>query len=79
MKQENIALLSGFWDRVNDEIRKQHESKKLIAEKCGFNRKILDTPKRNNRYIRVVYFTRLCAELKVSADYLLFGEERSCV
>ncbi len=75
MKQENIALLSGFWDRVNNEINKQHKSKKLIAEKCKFNRRILNTPKQNDRYIRIVYFARLCTELNVSADYLLFGEE----
>ncbi|RKI87881.1 hypothetical protein D7V94_20170 [Parablautia intestinalis] len=74
MKQENIVLLDGFWDRLDEEIRRQNKSKKQVAEKCRFGRKTLYRPK-NNRYMRAVYFARLCVELKVSADYLLFGEE----
>lgn len=73
--QQDITLLDGFWDRVDEEIRRQNKNKKLVAERCRFERKTLYRPKQNNRYIRVVYFARLCVELKVSADYLLFGEE----
>lgn len=76
MKQQNIALLDGFWDRLDEEIRKQHMSKKLLAERCGFERKTLYNPKRNGRYIRLVYFTRICSALRVSADYLLFGKKK---
>ncbi len=79
MAQQDIALIDGFWDRVDKEIHKQNKSKLEVAKKCRFNRKTLYRPKQNNRYMRVVYFVRLCAELNVSADYLLFGEERSCV
>lgn len=74
MKQQNISLLDGFWDRLDEEIRKQNINKKQLAERCGFERKTLYNPKRNGRYIRLVYFARICSALRVSADYLLFGE-----
>ena len=74
--QQDITLLNGFWDRLEEELQRQNKSKKQVAEKCNFERKTLYRPKQNDRYIRVIYFARLCAELNVSADYLLFGEER---
>lgn len=77
--QQDITLLDGFWDRVDEEIHKQNKSKKLVAEKCRFERRTLNRPKQNNRYIRIVYFARLCAELNVSADYLLFGKGKEGV
>jgi hypothetical protein len=78
MGTRNFYLIDGFWDRLDDEIHKQNKSKLQVARKCRFDRKTLYRPK-NNRYIRVVYFARLCVELGVSADYLLFGEERRSV
>lgn len=75
MKQQNIALLGGFWDRLDEEISKQNINKMQLAERCGFERKMLYNPKRSNRYIILPYFARLCSALNVSADYLLFGEE----
>lgn len=74
MKQQNIALLDGFWDRLDEEIKKYGMSKMQLAERCGFDRKMLYNPKRSNRYIRLVYLVRICSALGVSADYLLFGE-----
>lgn len=76
MKQENIALLDGFWDRLDEEIQRHGMSKVQLAEKCGFERKVLYNPKHSGRYIRIVYFVRICAALRVSADYLLFGGEK---
>ena len=76
MKQQNVALLDGFWDRLDEEISKQNISKMQLAERCGIDKKMLYNPKRSKRYIRLVYFTRICSVLGVSADYLLFGEER---
>lgn len=73
MKRQNIALLDGFWDRLDEEIQKHGMSKTQLAERCGFNRRILSKPK-NNSYIILPYFARLCSTLNVSADYLLFGE-----
>ena len=73
MKTQNIALLDGFWDRLDEEIQRHGMSKAQLAERCGFERKMLYNPKRNGRYIRIVYFARICAALRVSADYLLFG------
>ena len=74
MKKQNIALLDGFWDRLDEEIRKRGLNKKLLSQMCGIDRKMLYNPKRNDRYIRLVYFARICNALRVSADYLLFGE-----
>lgn len=76
MAQQSIDLLDGFWDRLDEEMRKQNKSKSQIAKKCRFDRRTLYRPKQNSHYIRIVYFARLCAELHVSADYLLFGNER---
>ena len=76
MKQQNIDLLDGFWDRLDEEIRKRNISKMRLAQRCGIDKKMLYNPKRSKRYIRLVYFTRICSVLGVSADYLLFGEER---
>lgn len=74
MAQQSIDLLDGFWDRVYEEMHKQNISKLQMAKCCRFDRKTLCRPKKNNRYMRIVYFARLCAELNVSADYLLFGK-----
>lgn len=76
MMQQAIVPLDGFWDRVDEEILRQNKSKKQVAEKCSFDRKTLIRPNQSNRYMRVVYFARLCAELNVSADYLLFGKRK---
>lgn len=76
MKTQNAALLDGFWDRLDEEISKCSLNKQQISQICGINRKTLYNPKRSNRYIRLVYFARICSVLKVSADYLLFGERK---
>lgn len=72
MDQKDIALQE-FWDRIDNEIKRQNISKLQLANRCRFDRKILSNHK---AYMRTAYFARLCAELHVSADYLLFGEER---
>lgn len=79
MVQQDIIPLDGFWDRVDEEIRRQNKTKLQVARKCRFERKTLYRPKQNNRYIHLVYFRRLCVELNVSADYLLFGEGKEGV
>lgn len=60
-------------DRINEEIRKQNIPKTEIAERCGFDRKILY----GGFYISLPHFARLCTVLHVSAEYLLFGYEFS--
>lgn len=74
MRTQDIALLDGFWDRLDETISKNSLNKKQLSQMCGISRKILYNPKRSSRYIRLVYFARICSALKVSADYLLFGE-----
>lgn len=74
MRTQDIALLDGFWDRLDEEISKNSLNKKQLSQMCGIGRKLLYNPKRSSRYIRLVYFARICSALKASADYLLFGE-----
>ena len=74
MVQQNIALLDGFWDRLDEEISKRNLNKKQLSQICGIERKTLYNPKRSGRHICLVYFARICSVLGVSADYLLFGE-----
>ena len=74
MKQQNIALLDGFWDRLEETISKRDLNKNKLSQMCGINRKVLYNTNRRKRYINLVYFARICSALRVSADYLLFGE-----
>ncbi len=73
MKQQNIPLMKGFWDRLDETIYQQNRTKVDVAKQCGFDRKIL-CKRKNNSYIILPYFARLCSALNISADYLLFGE-----
>ena len=68
-KPEHIYI-RGLWDRVEEAIGKENISKAELARRCGFDRKILHG--QTNMYLP--YFARMCAELHVSADYLLFGK-----
>ena len=62
--------MDGFWDRIDDEIWKQNKPKSGIAKRCGFKRSTL-----NGDYnISLPNLAKLCKELDVSADYLLFGK-----
>ena len=56
--------------RINEEIRKRNIPKTEIAERCGFDRKILY----GGFCMSLPYFARLCEVLHVSAEYLLFGD-----
>lgn len=69
-KPEHIYI-RGLWDRIDEEMDKQNISKAELARRCRFERKVLHS--RSNMYLP--YFARLCAELNVSADYLLFGKK----
>lgn len=37
--QQDITLLDGFWDRVDEEMHRQNKSKRMVAERCRFERK----------------------------------------
>lgn len=64
--------LADVWGRINSVITEQGATKKAIAEKCGFDRKNLFS----YRNLTLTYFARLCEELNVSADFLLFGLDK---
>lgn len=63
--------ISDFWWRVERQLYIQNRTKKEVAIKCGFDRKNL-TEKRN---LSTSFLIKLCQELNVSADYLLFGKD----
>ena len=63
--------ISDFWWRVERQLYIQNKTKKEVAIKCGFDRKNL-IEKRN---LSTSFLMKLCKELNVSADYLLFGKD----
>lgn len=71
MAQQSFLWINGLWERIDEEIYKQNRSKSEVAKKCRFDRKTLC----GHKNISLPYFARLCSELHVSADYLLFGKE----
>ena len=68
-KSIDSEYLSSVWMRIDSVFSEQKVAKYKIAEKCGFDRKILIA--RSN--MTLTYFARLCEELNVSADFFLFG------
>lgn len=70
MAMPSHLWVNGLWERINDEIQKQNKTKTGIAEKCGVERKILN----GDFNISLPNLAKLCKELNVSADYLLFGK-----
>lgn len=71
MPEPRFLMINGLWNRIDEEIYKQNKSKSQVARACRFDRKTLY----GNNNISLPYFARLCAELNVSADYLLFGKK----
>lgn len=71
-KAIDSEYLVNVWGRINSVIAEEGTNKKAVAEKCGFDRKSLF------RYgnLTLTYFARLCEELNVSADFLLFGLDK---
>lgn len=65
------ADLHDFWERVDAEIYSQGRNKKEVAAKCGFDRKNLI----ERRNLSTSFLAKLCIELNISADYLLFGND----
>lgn len=66
MARESHLWINGLWDRIDDEIYKQHKTKAQVAKSCRFDRRTLY----GEYNMSLPYFARLCAELGVSADYL---------
>ena len=60
-----------FWERVDAEIYSQGRSKLEVAKTCGFDRKNLS----ERRNLSTSFLAKLCIELNVSADYLLFSND----
>ena len=69
MAQQSFLLIDGLWERIEEEIHAQNKNKAQVAKNCRFDRKTLY----GHTNLSLPYFARLCAELNVSADYLLFG------
>lgn len=71
MARQESSLISGLWERIEDEILKQDKSKAEIARECGFSRTRLYDQSCNPS---LPHFIKLCEVLDVSADYLLFDK-----
>lgn len=74
-RKQNIGYSNSFalhdmWCRINEERIKQNLTKNELAIKCRFTHSILS----GDRSILLPYFARICAELHISADYILFGD-----
>ena len=70
-KEKYNSELHDFWERVDETIYSLGRNKKEVAQKCGFDRKNLI----DRRNISTFFLAKLCKELNVSADYLLFGND----
>lgn len=70
MAMPSHLWVRGFWERLNDEIYYQQRKKYELAEQCGFDKRVLY----GNCNISLPNLAKLCKELDVSADYLLFGK-----
>ena len=70
MAMPSHLWINGLWERINDEIYDQHKKKYELAEKWGFERKVLN----GDNNISLPNLAKIYKELNVSADYLLFGK-----
>lgn len=41
MAMPSYLWINGLWERINDEIYRQNRTKKDIAERCGFGRRVM--------------------------------------
>lgn len=71
MAMPSYLWINGLWERINDEIYRQNRTKKDIAERCGFGRRVMC----GYYNLTLPNFALLCKELNVSADYLLFDKK----
>lgn len=71
MAMPSHIWINGLWERINDELRKQNRTKKDVAEQCGFDQKTLH----GHYNISIPNLAKLCKELNVSVDYILFGKK----
>jgi len=65
--------IDDMWKRIENERKNQNLSKNELAKKCRFSSGNLS----GSGNIYLPYFARLCAELNVSADYILFGNKNN--
>jgi len=72
MAMPSHLWIRGFWERLDNEIYNQHRKKYELAKICGFERRILN----GEHNISLPNLAKLCKELNVSADYLLFGKPK---
>jgi DNA-binding XRE family transcriptional regulator len=68
--------MSGSAERLNDAWLKDGRTKCLLAQRIGVDRKTLYGILNGDLGGSVTVFARLCAELHVSTDYILYGKEQ---
>lgn len=69
------GLPEGMIERLKDAYVKSGLTYVDLAKKVGFERKaIMSLIAGDHKAMNFTYFARICKELHVSADYILYGE-----
>lgn len=74
MAKKHYNQTIGFADRLTDAMREKNINITQLAEKVGMERKSVSGYVNGYGMPNALVFARMCKVLKVSADYLLFGE-----
>lgn len=67
------GYITGFKERLDEAVYASGYTKAQLAKMCGFDRKVLMS---EGSGMNLVYLARLGKVLKVSVDYLLYGDGR---
>lgn len=67
----DTEILDEIWNRIDEEIKSKGITKKELAKRCGFERKSLFS----RRSMGILNFMKICKELDVSTDYILYGND----
>ena len=76
MSRRTYPPMHGAAERLNDAWLKDGRAKYLLAQRIGVDRKTLYGILNGDLGGSVTVFARLCAELHVSTDYILYGKEQ---
>lgn len=74
MAKKHYNQTIGFADRLNESMLDKKINNTQLAEKIGMERKSVSMWVNGYSMPNALILARMCKVLKVSADYLLFGE-----
>ena len=76
MAKKHCNQTIGFAERLEQLLYDKNLSKKELGELIGVERKTVYSWLWGDTMPNSLYLARICKVLKISAEYLLFGEER---